>query len=138
MDVSRTVLAFLYLSKYSHKLVFLELKFCTCSCYKRRFTHGNTEVYSQFNTSPLLLLPQAKIALAWIVHGKPLAPGRLCGREEKILKVSKAAEVCKIGNLHLLKMLSVKAQKTPSQINFAHFQRPLMEVNTDVYSGSLK
>lgn len=53
-------------------------------------------------------------------------------------EVSKAAEVCKMGNLHLFKMLSVKAQQTPSQINFAHFQRPLMDMNTDVFSGSCK
>lgn len=115
------------------KLVFLELKFSICSCYKLKFTY---EVYSQFKT--LLLLPQTKIALAWIVHGKPLASGRLCGRAGKILQVSKAAEVCKMGNLPLFKVLSVKAQKTPSQINFAHFQRSLIDVNTDVFSGSCK
>lgn len=37
LDVSRTALALLYLSKFSHKLVFLELKFSISSCHKLKF-----------------------------------------------------------------------------------------------------
>lgn len=56
----------------------------------------------------------------------------------KNLKGSKRAEVCELGNPCLFQMLSVKAQKAPSQINFAYFQRPLMDVSTDVFSGNQK
>lgn len=78
-------------------------------------------MYSEFKMSPLLLLPHIKIAFAWIAHGKPLVSGRLCGRELKNLIGSKTTEVCKLRNPCLFKMLSVKAQKAPSQINFAYF-----------------
>jgi len=58
--------------------------------------------------------------------------------KKKNLIGSKTAEVCKLGNPCLFKMLSAKAQKAPSQINFAYFWKPLMDVNTVVFSANCK